>query len=68
MSSCRATNAKAMPTRPHPAYACSMGGALDRAQLRVAALGGDRGSGHGREEWERRYYGRELAEIERRKL
>ena len=42
----------------HPAYACSMGGAIDRRHLRVAALGGERGTGHGRAEWERRYYGR----------
>lgn len=44
----------------HPAYACSVGGMLERARLRVAALGGEEGTGHGRAEWERRYYGREL--------
>lgn len=41
----------------HPAYACSLGGTLDRRHLRVAALGGDRGTRFGRAEWERRYYG-----------
>lgn len=40
----------------HPAYAQSMGGALDRDWLRVAPLGGYEGTGHGRAEWERRYY------------
>lgn len=40
----------------HPAYAQSMAGALDRAWLRVAPLGGKEGTGHGRAEWERRYY------------
>lgn len=40
----------------HPAYACLMGGILERRHLRVAAIGGKRGTGHGRAEWERRYY------------
>lgn len=40
----------------HPAYACSMAGALDRIRLRVGAVGGDRGTGRGRSEWERLYY------------
>lgn len=40
----------------HPAYACTMGGILDRARVRVAGIGGQRGSGVGRNEWERRYY------------
>lgn len=40
----------------HPAYACSLGGRLDRARIRVGALGGQRGEGHGRAEWEQRYY------------
>lgn len=46
----------------HPAYACTFGGVRDRAQIRVGSLGGERGRGHGREEWERRYYpeGRKL--------
>lgn len=42
----------------HPAYACTMGGQLDREQIRVATIGGRRGRGHGRAEWERTYYPR----------
>lgn len=41
----------------HPAYACTIGGALERASLRVHSLGGPDGNGVGRAEWERRYYG-----------
>lgn len=43
----------------HPAYACTMGGLLDRDRIRVGPLGGERtrGDGHGRREWEARYYG-----------
>jgi phosphoadenosine phosphosulfate reductase len=48
----------------HPAYACSMGGMLDRDHLRVGALGGQRGRGWGRAEWEERYYGAELRRLE----
>lgn len=44
----------------HPAYACTMGGALDRARVRVASLGGRRGDGHGRATWEWRYYPDEM--------
>lgn len=40
----------------HPAYAMSRGGLLDFARLRVASLGGRRGSGMGRREWEWHYY------------
>lgn len=40
----------------HPAYACTMGGMLERRRIRVATIGGRRGRGHGRAEWERRYY------------
>lgn len=47
-----------LPT--HPAYACSMGGLLDRARIRVDDLGGEEGTGWGRAGWERRYYGREI--------
>lgn len=47
----------------HPAYACSRGGTLDRGRLRVAPLGGDRGTWAGRREWERHYYGEELAAL-----
>lgn len=46
----------------HPAYAC-MGRLWDRDRIRVASLGGQRGTGHGRAEWERRYYGARLREI-----
>ena len=41
----------------HPAYACSQGGLWERGRIRVGALGGERGRGHGRHEWEQRYYG-----------
>lgn len=41
----------------HPAYAMSDGGRLDIERLRVASIGGRRGAGAGRREWERRYYG-----------
>lgn len=40
----------------HPAYACNGGGLWERDHLRVATIGGERGRGHGRVEWERRYY------------
>lgn len=43
-----------LPT--HPAYAMSMGGALDRERIRVDHLFGARGADMGRREWERRYY------------
>lgn len=49
----------------HPAYACSFGGTLDRGRIRVSSLGGQRGTGRGRAEWERRYYGDALRAIER---
>lgn len=51
----------------HPAYACTMEGRLDRNDLRVSTLGGKRGRGHGRAEWERRYYRAEMAAIEGRR-
>lgn len=44
----------------HPAYACSFGGARPRSAIRVGTIGGARGTGFGRAEWERRYYGAEL--------
>jgi len=47
----------------HPAYACSLGGQLDATRIRVASLGGRRGDGHGRAEWERRYYAVELRRL-----
>lgn len=40
----------------HPAYAMSMGGTLDRERLRVSSLGGGRGTGFGRRQWESTYY------------
>lgn len=48
----------------HPAYAMTGGNRWPRQHLRVASLGGKRGNGHGREEWEREYYGQELRRIE----
>lgn len=49
----------------HPAYACSMNGLLDNGRLRVSSLGGERGTGMGRREWEERYYGEELSALTR---
>jgi len=48
----------------HPAYACTFGGALDRGRVRVDALTGATGRGRGREDWESRYYGDELAALD----
>lgn len=48
----------------HPAYAMMGGGRWPRQHLRVASLGGKRGEGHGRAEWEREYYGEALRRIE----
>lgn len=50
----------------HPAYACSGGGRWPRERLRTASLGGQRGAGGGRAEWEREYYGAELRRLEMR--
>lgn len=47
----------------HPAYAMLGGGRYDRGRLRVASLGGKRGDGIGRAEWEREYYGDVLARL-----
>lgn len=44
----------------HPAYACTFGGTLNRERVRVAAIGGERGTGVGRREWERHYYSDDL--------
>lgn len=44
----------------HPAYAMTRGGALDRRRIRVASIGGERGTGHGRRQWEAVYYEPEL--------
>lgn len=49
----------------HPAYACTVGGLLDRRHIRVDALGGSEGRGHARADWERRYYGQEIDAIRR---
>lgn len=49
----------------HPAYAMSHGGTLDRERIRVASIGGSRGDGMGRREWERRYYAEESAALAR---
>lgn len=49
----------------HPAYACSMGGMLERDRIRVASLGGKRGQGWGRYEWEAHYYREETQRLER---
>jgi phosphoadenosine phosphosulfate reductase len=49
----------------HPAYACSLDGLLDHSRIRVASLGGKRGCGWGRAEWEARYYHDALIRIER---
>lgn len=40
----------------HPAYAMSRGGALSPEWLRVAPIGGHRGTGMGRRQWEAFYY------------
>lgn len=40
----------------HPVYAMTLGGRLDRDQLRMGTIGGDRGRGWGRAEWEQHYY------------
>lgn len=44
----------------HPSYAMTMGGRLDRAQLRVSSVGHMRGVARGQREWEWRYYRPEL--------
>ena len=41
----------------HPAYAMQGGGRWPRSRIRVASLGGRRGDGMGRAEWEAEYYG-----------
>jgi phosphoadenosine phosphosulfate reductase len=48
----------------HPVYAMLGGGRYDRKWLRVASLGGRRGDGIGRQQWEREYYGDCLRRIE----
>lgn len=41
----------------HPSYAMLGGGRWNRDRIRVGTLGGERGNGIGRAEWEREYYG-----------
>lgn len=47
----------------HPAYACLMDGLYERQHIRVGTIGGKRGVGHGRRQWEARYYGEDLISI-----
>ena len=49
-----------------PAYPCTLGGAYDRGRVRVNNLWGLYGEGHGRREWEARYYGHEIALLRQR--
>lgn len=51
----------------HPAYAMTMGGAYDRDRLRVHSLGAHEGEGHGRRQWEMRYYPAECDGLVRRR-
>lgn len=48
-----------------PAYPCTMSGSYDRGRVRVNNLWGLYGEGHGRRDWEWRYYRDRIAEIER---
>ena len=48
----------------HPAYAMMGGGRWPRERLRVASLGGRRGDGMGRAEWEYEYYGHVLNRLD----
>lgn len=41
----------------HPAYAMLGGGRWDRRHIRVSTIGGHKGTGIGRQEWEHEYYG-----------
>lgn len=50
----------------HPSYAMSLGGVMDRRQLRVSSIGGDRGLVYGRREWEEAYYPDVLAQARSR--
>ena len=51
----------------HPVYAMLGGGRWERERLRVASLGGRRGDGIGRAEWEREYYGDVLRRLDAKK-
>lgn len=48
----------------HPAYAMLGDGRWPRDRLRVATLGGERGTAYGRAEWEREFYGDILRRLE----
>lgn len=48
----------------HPAYAMTFGGTLERKRVRVGTIGGYRGTGRGRREWERHYYADALEALE----
>jgi phosphoadenosine phosphosulfate reductase len=50
----------------HPAYGYLMDGLLDSRRLRVSSLSGKRGTGHGRAEWEERYYPQEFRRLDAR--
>lgn len=54
-------HARGLPV--HPAYACSMGGALNRDRIRVSSLLGQKGNSRGRAEWETLYYRDEVERI-----
>lgn len=47
----------------HPAYACTQGGFWDRRHIRVSILGGKKGTGWGRREWEWHYYPNEMRQL-----
>jgi phosphoadenosine phosphosulfate reductase len=51
----------------HPVYAMLGGGRWDRNHLRVCSLGGQRGAGFGRAEWEDEYYGDRIADLRHRR-
>lgn len=48
----------------HPAYGCVGGGRWDRDWIRVGTIGGVKGRGMGRREWELEYYPDEIRRIE----
>jgi len=52
----------------HPAYAMTGNGRWSRKFIRVATIGGERGNGMGRSEWEREYYPDILNRIEAAKF
>lgn len=56
--------AKELPA--HPVYAMRGGGRWQRNEIRVASLGGKRGDGFGREQWEQEYYGDVLRRLDSR--